>query len=94
MTINEMYSIAFSDIPTGTELSRKEIIAILQKKFEIDETSILPSDLCYNSSNKSVEGCNITKYFIKVRRGQYIYVGSKYDSQNINPYEYGTINAK
>lgn len=94
MTINEMYVDAFKDVEKEKELTRKEIIKILQDKYDIDEGSILPSDLCYNSSNKGVEKNTnpfYKKLFLKVRRGVYQYVGPDFDDSKVNPHEFGTI---
>ena len=91
LTINEMYIECFKNIPIGKEMSRKEIITELQKHYEIDEASILPSDLCYNSSNKGVEGNGKPRLFIKIKRGMYRYVGPEFDSSNVNPNEFGTM---
>ena len=86
-----MYVDSFRNISIGTELSRKEIISILQKKYDIDDTSILPSDLCYNSSNIGIEGNGKVRLFLKTGRGMYKYVGPNYDTKNIDPYEYGSF---
>lgn len=53
-TIDEMYVECFMNTPIGTELRRKDIVDELQAVFDIDEGSILPSDISYNSSNKGV----------------------------------------
>ena len=94
MTINEMYVDAFKGAEIGKELTRKEIIKILQDKYDIDEGSILPSDLCYNSSNKGVRKSTNPfnkKLFLKVRRGVYQYVGPDFDDSKVNPHEFGTM---
>ena len=87
MTILDMYLDCFKDIPFETELTRKEIIQMIQNRYDVDDTSILPSDLCYNSSNKGVEGNGKPRLFLKKGRGLYIYVGTNYDSSNVNPNE-------
>lgn len=94
MTTNEMYLECFKDVPTGTELSRKEIVKMMQEKFDIREDRILPSDVCYNSSNIQIEGNGKTRYFLKAKRGIYIYVGPHYHIGNTNPHEFGTVGHK
>lgn len=97
MTINEMYVDSFKNIEIGKELTRKEIIKIIQSKYDVDERSILPSDLCYNSSNagirKNTNPLN-KKLFMKVDKGLYKYVGPVFDDEKVNPYEFGTLPEK
>lgn len=90
MTINEMYVEAFKDMPINKELTRRDIIKIMQGKFGVAEDSILPSDVCYNSSNKGVEGVERPRIFVKVKRGVYKYVGTTFDASSVNPHEFGT----
>ena len=94
MTINEIYVDCFKSVEIGRELTRKEIVKIIQDKYDVGTDSILPSDLCYNSSNKGVErGTNPfnKRLFLKVKRGVYQYVGPDFDDSNVNPHEFGTI---
>ena len=94
MTINEIYEDAFKDVEIGKELTRRDVINIIQAKHSVDDGSILPSDVCYNSSNAGVRSCASPwnkKFFVKIRRGLYRYVGPNYDDSKDNPYEFGTI---
>ncbi len=96
MTINQIYVEAFKGEKIGTVFSRQEIIKKIQDSFDVDEGSILPSDLCYNSSNIGVRnGTNPDnkRLFIKVKRGVYKYVGPDFDANSVNPYEFGTTPA-
>jgi len=90
MTITEMYIEAFKNKTIGTEYTRAEIIKIMSDAFGVAEGSILPSDLCYNSSNKGIEGNGKPRLFLKKGRGLYEYVGKDYDASKVNPYEFGT----
>lgn len=49
-----MYVECFMNTPIGTDLRRKDIVDELQPVFDIDEGSILPSDISYISFNKGV----------------------------------------
>ena len=69
MTINEMFVEAFQDQKIGSEFSRREIIKIMVDNYGVAESSILPSDVCYNSSNKGVEGIKRNRIFVKIKRG-------------------------
>lgn len=94
MTINEIYEDAFKDVEIGKELTRRDIINIIQAKYKVDDGSILPSDVCYNSSNAGVRSCASPwnkSFFIKIKRGLYRYVGPYYDDSKTNPYEFGTL---
>lgn len=91
MTINEMYVEAFKDKKKGTKFTRKEIIKIMNDKYGVAEGSVLPSDVCYNSSNKGVDGVKRPLLFVKVRRGVYKYVGTTFDESSVNPHEFGTV---
>lgn len=89
--INDMYFECFKNTTLGTEFTRKKIVSLMQNMFDVEEESILPSDVCYNSSNLEVEGNTKKKYFVKIGWGKYRYVGPDFDASNVNPYEYGTI---
>lgn len=94
MTINEIYVDMFKNVEIGKVLTRQEIIKLIQSKYEVDEGSILPSDLCYNSSNKGVERSNNPfnkKLFVKIKRGVYQYVVTEFDDSRVNPHEFGTM---
>ena len=75
----------FRNVPIGSEFTRAEIKHLVFTKYietpdrigSID--SIIPSDYCYNMTNKgkvgSLERFNI---FIQIKRGLYKYVGENY----------------
>lgn len=56
MTITEKYRECFKEYPVGTKFTRKQIIDLMQQKFDIKPASIIPSDYSYNMTNKGKNG--------------------------------------
>ena len=91
-TVTNLHKIeaAFINTKIGREFKTQEIIDLVKFKYEINDSSIIPSDYCYNRMNlgkwKNPEllDFNIFEY---VDRGSYRYVGENY------PYN-GVINYK
>ena len=54
MKISDLIIETFKDCIIGTIFSRQEIIKNVSEKFDINESSIIPSDYCYNRWNKGV----------------------------------------
>ena len=79
MTIVEQYREAFKDLPIGTRLTRKEIIDTLVDKYGTNPVSIVPSDYCYNMTNKGIRGkSEDNNFFLNVGEGLYEYVGENW----------------
>ncbi len=100
-TIDDMFREYFKSKKVGEEYKSREIKKFLHDEYGANEGSIIPSDHCYNSSNKGIENLpnRPVKLFIRkssMRPGKnstYIYVGENFDETKVNPYEYGTIRA-
>ena len=65
MTVNEEIIEAFKDVEVGSVFSMGEIKDLVYEKYGRNRNSVIPSDLCYNSSNWGVEN---TDYHNKVKR--------------------------
>ena len=75
--IVDQYRQCFKDVPIGTKLSRQEIIDRIHAAFGTNESSIIPSDYCYNMTNKGkLDGS--PNFFLNVGTGLYEYVGESY----------------
>lgn len=85
MTIVEQLRECFKDVPTGTKFTRKQIIDMLHTKYGTNETSIIPSDHCYNMTNKGLRGSNRdNNFFLNVGNGEYEYVGEHFTGMAIS----------
>ena len=85
MTIVEQFRECFKDIPIGTRFTRKQIIDMLHEKYGTNETSIIPSDHCYNMTNKGLRGANReNNFFLNVGEGEYEYVGEHFTGMAIS----------
>ena len=85
MTITEQYRECLKDIPIGTKLTRTQIIDMLHSKYGTNETSIVPSDHCYNMTNKGLRGSNRdNNFFLNVGNGEYEYVGEHFTGMAIS----------
>ena len=81
MKIVEQIRAAMKDIPLGTKLKRQEIIDRVVAKFHSNPTSIIPSDYCYNMTNKGKTGT--VNFFMNTGTGEYEYVGENYAGMGI-----------
>ena len=85
MTIVEQFRECFKDTPIGTRFTRKQIIDMLHDKYGTNETSIIPSDHCYNMTNKGLRGSNReNNFFLNVGEGEYEYVGEHFTGMAIS----------
>ena len=95
MTVNEEIIEAFKDVEVGSVFSMSEIKDLVYEKYGRNRNSVIPSDLCYNSSNWGVENSDyhskVKRLFLKVESGMYKYVGPNFDSTGVNQYEFGTV---
>lgn len=89
-TVLQKIKASFINIKVGREFKTQEIIDLVKFKYKINESSIIPSDYCYNRMNlgkwqdSQLLDFNIFEY---AARGSYIYLGEDY------PYD-GTIKHK
>lgn len=67
-----------SSMPLNHEFSRKWFKTELSKQFNRSEDSYIPSDYCYNRTNKGVKYDRQPHYFLHIGRGKYRYVGKNY----------------
>lgn len=81
MTIIDKVKDTFSGCAPGEDFTTRQIIEKVQSKYSVNETSIIPSDYCYNLSNKGKEAsASLEKFkiFEWVSSGHYIYRGENY----------------
>lgn len=72
---------AFIKESIGKEFSTKEIRDLIKSKYEINDSSIIPSDYCYNRMNiGKLQDSQLLDFHIfeYVKRGIYIFLGEKY----------------
>lgn len=89
---------AFINIKIGREFKTQKIIVLVKFKYEINDSSIIPSDYCYNRmnlgkwKNPQLLDFNIFEY---VDKGLYRYLGGSYIYNNMfpvaEPIQYPTI---
>ena len=77
MTIIEQFRECLKVIPLGTQLTRQEIIEMIRRKYETKESSIIPSDYCYNMTSKGIPEGHVS-FFLNIGKGLYEYVGEEY----------------
>ena len=76
-----------SSMPLNHEFSRKWFKTELGRQFNRSEDSYIPSDYCYNRTNKGVKYDRQPHYFLHIGRGKYQYVGKNYQYKgNIEQY--------
>ena len=79
MTILDEVRETFRSTPFGTEFTTAEIKHLVSAKYGRISSSVIPSDYCYNKSNKGKIGALETfNLFLYKKRGRYIYVGENY----------------
>ncbi|MBR5496584.1 MAG: hypothetical protein IKV76_01205 [Clostridia bacterium] len=79
MTVINEVRCTFAKTKYGTEFTTEEIKQKVYDKFGRNKGSVIPSDYCYNMTNKgkvgSLKDFNI---FIQIKRGLYKYVGENH----------------
>lgn len=81
MTIIEKVRDTFANCKKGTIFSTSEIIDLVMLKYGVNRGSIIPSDYCYNLTNKGKIDNPILadfKIFEWISRGKYKYLGENY----------------
>ena len=95
MKVNEEIVDTFKDVEIGKEFTTGEIKDMVFEKYKRNRGSVIPSDLCYNSSNWGVENndyhSKVKRLFLKVDSGLYKYVGPDFDASKVSQYEFGTV---
>ena len=82
MRIIDQLRDCLSDIAIGTKMKRQEIISLVVDRFGANPNSIIPSDYCYNMTNKGISPDHIS-FFLNVGAGLYEYVGENYKATTI-----------
>jgi hypothetical protein len=76
MNINEMFRDFLKGFEVGIRFQRSEIVKGIIKKYGANETSIMPSDYCFNRINKGVEYYEKRPhFFLYLSKNCYEYVG-------------------
>ncbi len=81
MTVIEQVRECFKDCKIGTEFTRQEIIDRVCEKYGTNPTSVIPSDYCYNMTNKGKQASSVLnsfKIFNNIGNGIYQYVGENF----------------
>ncbi len=84
----------FENVEIGTIFTTNEIKSLVSKKFGRNEGSVIPSDCCYNMTNKGIIGTSFEHFniFMQIRRGEYEYVGEEYSFDKDKTTAIGYIN--
>lgn len=78
MTILDKVIESFKDCEIGTVYSRQEAISKVVSKFGCNESSIIPSDYCYNRINNGIDFDNYLHIFEYTHDKKYKYLGVDY----------------
>lgn len=82
ITIADQFRRCFSNTPVNTIFTRQEILEKIGTQFGTNPNRIIPSDFCYNMTNKGKNEMN-PNFFISVETGKYKYVGENYSFTEI-----------
>lgn len=82
LPITEQFRVCLKDVPIGTRMKRQDIIELINSKYGTKTSSIIPSDYCYNMTNKGISENHIS-FFLNVGTGLYEYVGENYTPPTI-----------
>lgn len=83
MTVLEMVAETMAYEELGATYRWQEIIDLVVNRHGVNPGSVIPSDYCYNLTNKDKERNPALKRFnilMNIGRGLYQYVGSDYDA--------------
>lgn len=80
--IVEQFRDCLKDVPIGTRMKRQDIIELINSRYGTKASSIIPSDYCYNMTNKGISEDH-TSFFLNVGTGLYEYVGENYSLPTI-----------
>lgn len=82
MQIADQLRDCLADVAVGTKMKRQEIIALVVDRFGTNPNSVIPSDYCYNMTNKGIASDHVS-FFLNVGTGLYEYVGENYKATTI-----------
>lgn len=80
--ISEQFRECLKDVPIGTRMKRQDIIELINSRYGTKASSIIPSDYCYNMTNKGIPADHVS-FFLNVGTGLYEYVGENYSLPTI-----------
>lgn len=83
MTILEEIKEFVSNIPIGYIFSTGWFKDELSEKYKRPRDSYIPSDYCYNRTNRGIQYEKQPHYFLYLERGKYQYKGKNYNYQGI-----------
>ena len=79
MTILDEVKETFKNTPIGEVFTTAQIKYKVHLHFGTNQSSVIPSDYCYNMTNKGKIGkLEHFNLFIQLKRGLYKYVGENY----------------
>lgn len=78
MSINDKIIDSFKNVEFGKIFKRQEIIDKILELYEVNESSIIPSDLCYNRINGNIDITKSNKLFEYINVNSYKYLGPNY----------------
>lgn len=78
MSINDKITDSFKNVEIGKIFKRQEIIDKVLELYEVNESSIIPSDLCYNRANGNIDITKSNKLFEYIHVSSYKYLGPNY----------------
>lgn len=78
MRVKEEIEQFLSSMPFNHEFSTKWFKTELSKQFNRSQDCYIPSDYCYDRTNKGINHEKQPHYFLYISRGKYRYVGKSY----------------
>ncbi len=78
MSVKEEIELFLSSMPLNHEFSTKWFKTELSKQFNRSQGCYIPSDYCYDRTNKGINYEKQPHYFLHIGRGKYRYVGKSY----------------
>lgn len=78
MSIKDKIIDSFKNEEIGKIFKRQEIIDKVLELYEVNESSIIPSDLCYNRVNENIDIIKSNKLFEYINVSSYKYLGPNY----------------
>lgn len=83
MQIVEEIEEFLSELPIGYVFPTSWFKDELTKRYKRPRDCYIPSDYCYNRTNKGIKYENQPHYFLYLERGKYQYKGKDYDFKGI-----------
>lgn len=83
MQIVEEIEEFLSELPIGYVFPTSWFKDELTKRYKRPRYCYIPSDYCYNRTNKGIKYENQPHYFLYLERGKYQYKGKNYDFKGI-----------